>query len=172
MPGQVRIVGEDAFHLADVGVVLARELLGVAPLAFPVLRVDHDIFDLHALAAVEHGDPLGDLEIVGNGDARVDIMVLGLDIFGLHDQRLALPVPDGLAIIGMDHRVRIAEAAPVEVDHAEGIGEAGDHVDRRGNLDEGVRPDAGHDHRHAGGEALADRIAIGRRSAAAFCPSS
>ncbi len=79
----------------------------------------------------------------------------------MHDQRVAFPAADRFAVVARHHQVGIAVLAPVEEDRAHRVVEARDHVDRGRQLDERVRPDAGHQHRHARRVALADRVAVG-----------
>src|SRR5690554_6674115 len=103
-----------AFHFADIRVVDAQPVLLAAPLADPAVRIRHDVLDLHDARIVEQPDTLLDLEILGDRDAGIDVVVVGLDVLRVDDQRIPLPMPDRFAVVRIDDRVRVGVLAAVE----------------------------------------------------------
>ncbi len=106
---QVLVEVRQALRLRNVAVIHAQPALGVLPLALPHLGIGHRVLDLQDLAAVLHAHPLGHLELIADRDAGVDVVLVRLEVLGVHDELVLLPVTDGLAVVRVDHGVRIAE---------------------------------------------------------------
>ena len=94
------------------------------------------------------------------GHAGVDPVVVTHEVLRVHHQRVLLPAADRLAVEAADDDVGIGMRPAVEEDGAEAVHEPAHHVDHGGLLHHGDRPHARHDHRQAGGPALADVVAI------------
>src|SRR5205085_6422618 len=79
---------------------------------------------------------------------------------GVDDERVAFPSADGFTIKRADNFVGGRVLAAVEIDDAELVFKAADHVYRRRHLDHRDRPDARHDDGHTGRITLPDPVAI------------
>src|SRR4029453_7533962 len=157
---QTLIEVRQTFHFRDIRVVLTHPTVSAGPLPFPIVRIDERPLDLEGLASIQEADALDDAEVVADREAIVNDVLRGNHTSRIDDQRVAFPVPDGLAVDRPHDLVGRRVVATVEIDDAEGVHEAADHVDGGRLLDHRDRPHARHDYWHARRIALADPIVV------------
>src|SRR6185312_10298769 len=76
------------------------------------------------------------------------------------DQRVFFPVANRLPIVRWHDDVRVRVLTAIQINDAQAVGEPEHHVDDGWHLHHADGPHARHDHRHAGGIALANAVAI------------